>query len=145
MIDKPPAPKDSIGFALHHASFAFKAAMKDRFRAANIGLTPEEFVFLAMVPVEGAALGVLASTALKDKTTITRLVDRLVEKGLVTRQEDPGNRRKQIIYITEAGTNVRGEAIAVATLLTGDATRGIAPEQLEITRQVLQQIIGNLT
>ncbi len=38
-----------------------------------------------------------------DKSTLSRAVDGLWKEGLVSRETDPGNRRRQIIALTEKG------------------------------------------
>ncbi len=134
-----------FGYALHHASFIFKAKLKHRFRAAKIDATPEEFVFLFLIPEVGASQSTLTEKSLKEKTTVTRLIDRLVLKGWVTRVENNKNRREQIITVTSEGWKMKAKMMPIAQGVLKDATKGLDPEQVEISRKVLNRVIGNLT
>ena len=44
--------------------------------------------------------------------SMTAAVDRLESRGLVTRQDDPGDRRSRIIHLTEAGRELIGRVFA---------------------------------
>src|SRR4051812_4102189 len=44
----------------------------------------------------------------------TRLLDRLAERGLLTRKADPDDRRRQLVAVTEAGREVAGQLAARA-------------------------------
>ncbi|MEH6403688.1 MAG: MarR family winged helix-turn-helix transcriptional regulator [Sneathiella sp.] len=137
--------ENSFGYALHHASYILKASMKDRFRTAGVNVTPEEFVFLFLIPEEGASQNLLTKKSLKDKTTITRLVDRLVTKGWISRIENENNRREQIIFVTAEGADVKLKLMPIAQDLISVATQGLDAKDVEISRKTLNQIILNLT
>jgi DNA-binding MarR family transcriptional regulator len=53
-----------------------------------------------------ATLGLIQERMLDRDSNATRLVDKLLEKGLVTRCQCPGNRRKVDILITEKGLDL---------------------------------------
>ena len=136
--------EDSFGFSLHHASYIFKARLRERFAAAGIDATPEEFVFLFLIPKGGAAQGVLTEKSLKEKTTVTRLIDRLVDKGWVARSENSNNRREQIIKVTARGWKIRDKILPLVREHVQAATKDIHPDHLALSRKVLNQIIDNL-
>lgn len=137
--------ENTFGYALHHASYVFKASMKDRFRAAGVNVTPEEFVFLFLIPGDGAPQSLLTKKSLKDKTTITRLVDRLVTKGWITRMENENNRREQLIFTTDEGAEIKQQLMPIALELITIATNGLDPDEIETSRKILTKIILNLT
>ncbi|GGB21198.1 hypothetical protein GCM10011511_51200 [Puia dinghuensis] len=49
----------------------------------------------------------VADTVQKNKASLTPLIDNLVGKGLVTRSEDPVDRRNKIITLTKKGQDYR--------------------------------------
>jgi DNA-binding MarR family transcriptional regulator len=136
--------EDSFGYSLHHASYIFKASLKDRFQTAGINVTPEEFVFLFLIPEEGATQNLLTRKSLKDKTTITRLVDRLVSKGWINRVENDQNRREQVINTTKAGRRIKQSLMQIAGEFVADVTKGISAKEIEQSRKTLNQITMNL-
>ncbi len=50
--------------------------------------------------------GALASALGVHRSTLTRLCDRLVAKGLVTRRSPPGNRREVVLALTRPGARL---------------------------------------
>ncbi len=65
----------------------------DRRLLARHGLTPTQLATLnALDPFEGHRLIDIAGRLLVDKSTVTRLIDRLEQQGLVQRVADPADR-----------------------------------------------------
>ena len=81
---------------------------------------------LANAEGEPVSVGTILDQMVQRNSNITRLVDKLISKGLVHRQECPTNRRKMDIVITDAG----------ATLLQ-DLDKAV--------QQFHQSMIGNLS
>jgi DNA-binding MarR family transcriptional regulator len=61
-------------------------------------------VLLELDSLGSVNLKVLSDSLELDKSTLSRAVDSLVYLALVTRQEDPENRRQQIIALSKKGT-----------------------------------------
>jgi DNA-binding MarR family transcriptional regulator len=82
---------------------------------AEHGLQPGEFDILATLRRAAGSLGVgagaLASSAMVTSGAITNRIDRLVAKGLVTRDLDPTNRRAVRIALTPAGRRLVDRAV----------------------------------
>ena len=51
----------------------------------------------------------LADRTLKDKASLTCLIDNLTKRKLVTRLEDAADRRSKLIFLTEKGKNLGKE------------------------------------
>ncbi len=72
--------------------------------AAGYDLTPVQYAALAAIATHsGLDQATLAGLIAYDRTTITGVVDRLVQKGLVVRQPSPRDRRAHELQITAAG------------------------------------------
>ncbi|TQV74222.1 MarR family transcriptional regulator [Exilibacterium tricleocarpae] len=136
--------EDTIGFALHHASYLFKGAMKQAFGGAGFDVTPEEFVMLFMLPAKGINQGELVRKSLKDKTNVTRLLTRMEAKGLLKRTQHETSGRQQVVLITKAGDQLRSRLMPVAQQAIAAATRGIDGRDIETARKVLEDIADNL-
>ena len=61
---------------------------------------------------EGRRLTDLSERLLRNKSTITRIVDQLERAGLVERIADPDDRRAQRVVLTPAGVELRARAQA---------------------------------
>jgi DNA-binding MarR family transcriptional regulator len=82
---------------------------------AGFDLTPVQYAALAAVGTNpGIDQVTLAGVIAYDRTTITGVVDRLVQKGLVVRQASPRDRRARALRITDVGeTTLRAVTPAV--------------------------------
>ena len=69
--------------------------------------------------------------------TLSRIVDRLEEGGLVERVADPSDRRAWRLHVTARAQPLIAKLRAIADDLIADAFAGIDPKDIEITRQVL--------
>ncbi|WP_283134826.1 MarR family winged helix-turn-helix transcriptional regulator [Rhizohabitans arisaemae] len=56
----------------------------------------------------GYSMGDLAETVLIPHPTLTKIVDRLVESGLVYRGHDPADRRRVVVYLADRGAQLLG-------------------------------------
>lgn len=72
----------------------------------NYGITPQQYNVLRILKGQypgPASVGMVQSRMLDRSSNITRLVDKLIEKQLVSRCENPANRRMQELRLTEKG------------------------------------------
>jgi len=82
---------------------------------AGYDLTPVQYAALAAINASpGIDQVTLAGSIAYDRTTITGVIDRLVQKGLVARHESSRDRRARELKITDAGRRtLRGITPAV--------------------------------
>jgi DNA-binding MarR family transcriptional regulator len=77
--------------------------------AAGYDLTPVQYAALTTVAaLPGIDQATLAGSIAYDRTTITGVVDRLAQKGLVVRQANSRDRRVRELQITDEGQRVLG-------------------------------------
>jgi len=68
---------------------------------------------LRMAPAQRLTMGQLATALLFSKSGLTRLIDRMVEAGLVQRLARPGDRRSLHIALTDAGEEKFRQALPI--------------------------------
>ena len=137
--------EQALGFNLHVAAFVMKQALKASLKEANIPLSTEEFVTLLLISKDGSEQTELQQKLFKDKTNITRLLDRLVSKGMISRRTSEINRRQQLIELTESGVQIQSRARSMLQTFTQQAADGIPAENYSATVKSLQQFIRNLS
>lgn len=102
-----PPTKGIAGSQLHRTSQAISAVWQRHLA----DLTTPQFAVLYVLAEHGeldqSALGALTST---DRSTLTPLLDRLDDRGLISKTIDPAKRRRQQIALTEAGRQRLSEA-----------------------------------
>ncbi|WP_327045893.1 MarR family transcriptional regulator [Microbispora sp. NBC_01189] len=72
--------------------------------------------------------------------TVTGIVDRVVAQGLVTRHEDPHDRRVRLVELTEAGRRLTGEIIEAGTGGYVRLLRRLDTETLRTMETVMRKI-----
>ena len=110
-------------------------------RVASIGVTGAQWKVLFKLTLKPD----LRQTDLADlleiePITLTRIIDRLQEAGLVERTPDPTDRRAWRLHVTEKAQPVVEQLRAIANDMTAEVFAGINPQDIELTRRVLAQV-----
>lgn len=130
VVRQPAAPSEPgfdlagfLPFLLHRAAeetgAAFEAVCRDR-----AGLGRADWRVLAHLGRAGpmTAAAICAATALH-KTNVSRVVERMAGRGLLARDPDPADRRRETLSLTEAGRALHdalaAEALRFDAALTG--------------------------
>ena len=88
-------------------------------RVQALGLTMPQAITLKMIDY-AQPMGDIAKALSCDASNMTGIADRLEERGLITRQAVPGDRRVKALALTPAGRALRAEMDAsVASELAG--------------------------
>ena len=81
-----------------------KGFIRQKFKENNVDLTSEMMqVMLQLWKKDGINQQEIANATVKDKASLTYLIDNLVRRGLVARTEDENDRRNKLIFLTEEG------------------------------------------
>lgn len=78
-----------------------------------------------------------------DSTAVTRMLDRLEEKGLAERRQDPSDGRRHLIHLTRSAKSLMPKLKDVARRVEGQFEAGIPPADLETFQRVLLDMLGN--
>lgn len=136
-------PKQNVGFLLRDVT----RLMRRNFlrHADDFGLTYAQMQALAYVAwADGLRQVALADMLEIQPITTTRLVDKLVEEGLVERCPDPDDRRACQLFITDKAKPLLDQLYVVAAAARKEAMTGITAEMQEMLMSILQQMHGNL-
>lgn len=134
-------PPDTVPEALGY----LRVALEDSYARASreLGLTaPQaELLCAAMQP---SAVGRLAQALRCDRTNVTHLVDRAVERGWVVRRSDESDRRSSVIALTREGERLASRFVAtLERQLAPLLQRWSDPRQREVTA-ILRKIAEEL-
>lgn len=114
----------------------------DRYSAAHIrqtGLTPPQFDIIATLGnTQGMSCKELSEKTLITKGTLTGVIDRLLEKGLVSRTAAADDRRSLQIALTQQGEQLFLKVFPAHLAHIDRALCTIGPEQLQRMRDDLQ-------
>ena len=137
------SPERNIGWLLHDVA----RLMRKRFEqnARELGLTRSQCQVLAHLSRnDGIQQGLLADILEVEPITLTRILDRLEEAGLVERRAHPKDRRIRLLSLTAAAHPLLAEIFAIGALTRGEAMEGIADEDRDRLFDILSGMKANL-
>ncbi len=143
-----PAPYDAlhldrqICFPLYAASNLLTRLYRPVL--ASLGLTyPQYLVMLVLWESSPRSVGELGAKLHLDSGTLTPLLKRLEQAGMVERRRDPGDERRVLVKLTQTGRALRRPASKVpATLAEG---LGLPPGEIERLRRAVQGMVAVLS
>ena len=101
-------------------------------RARDLGMTRAQWAVLARVErSEGLKQCELADTLDLQPITLTRLIDRLCDGGLIERRPDPDDRRAKRLYLTPAARPVLDGLTRLGQDIMATVLAGIEPAAVE--------------
>lgn len=116
--------------------------LDERFEALGLNSSKWRALF-GIWRLESCTMGELARVTTIDRTTLTRVVDRLVEEEMVCRSASATDRRQVILTLTAAGETSYREALAIQSGYSAEMIRGVDEETQRNLCRLLTQLIHN--
>jgi DNA-binding MarR family transcriptional regulator len=111
--------------------------------AAGYDLTPVQYAALTSIGSHpGLDQATLAGLIAYDRTTITGVVDRLVQKGLAVRQANSRDRRVRELQITDEGRRVLGGIAPAVAAAQRIMVRGLTTDEASEFMRLLRKAIA---
>lgn len=130
---------ETIPYEIAETAHALRKAFSRR--ATSLGVTGAQWkVLFRLKRKPGLRQNELADMLDIEAITLSRIIDRLQEAGLVERVADPADRRAWRLHVTAKAQPVVEKLQAVADDMTAEAFEGIDPQEIETTRRVLAQV-----
>jgi DNA-binding MarR family transcriptional regulator len=114
IIDRVTGPDGDLAAQVWRALYDLSRAHFERHlqAGAEIGLTPGDLKgLLWLTPGEPVSMRALADQWGTDASTMTWLIDRLEQRGLVARRPHATDRRVRVVLLTEAGERARADLL----------------------------------
>ena len=106
-------------------------------------LSLNEFDTLINIPVEGVRFRELTHRVILSQSALSRLVDRLEQRGLVLRYADEHDSRSVEIAFTEAGRHLTRKAARTnATAVEGAFADRLSEAELDYLHAVFYRLLG---
>jgi DNA-binding MarR family transcriptional regulator len=110
---------------------------------AGYDLTPVQYAALATLGTHpGIDQATLAGLIAYDRTTITGVVDRLVQKGLLVRQANSRDRRARALHVTDEGRRILGGIEPAVEAAQRIMLRGLTAEEAGEFLRLLRKAIA---
>jgi DNA-binding MarR family transcriptional regulator len=138
-LDEPP----QLGLLIAAARRSIRQAASERLRRHRLS-SPQFWLLVAIHERPGPSLRELAGRRLMDSPTASRVVFRLVRRGLVKIEADTRDRRRRSIQLTARGAALARELHPLALQIRGAIALGFSGAEVASLRELLLRVIANL-
>lgn len=134
-----------VGVFLNLVHCKFKQYVNTIFNSHGFNLTAEQFLVMDTLWDEGVmSQQQIADTILKDKNSVTKLIDALEKKGLVERVAGRSDKRQNLIHLTQKAVEIKKSITQVAIDTTDKIIKDIPREDLINFVKVLNKMAENI-
>ena len=136
----------SFGHKVNKSARLMTQRLGRNFKENNFDITTEQWrILLDLWREDGQTQNNLAESTGKDEPSVSRIINTMEKHDLVQRTRHPHDRRTNLIYLTEAGKNLKEGLISMGRKTNTQTTEGIDLEELTICIRVLDKVIKNLS
>ncbi|MFB5944757.1 MarR family winged helix-turn-helix transcriptional regulator [Albibacterium profundi] len=119
--------------------------LQREFKRANLAITHEQWTLLsALWNEDGQTQQSLSEKTFRDKTSVTRLINKLESRSLVVRVTDKYDQRTNLIYLTAQGKSLENTTTQILKQTYQKAIAGISEKDILICKDVLNRVFDNL-
>ena len=105
------------------------------------GLTTLQFLTIALLSKEqDLSAADICERLLIDKSTLSGVLERLEEKGLIVKRPDQNDRRALSISMSESGLNIAGQLSQIPETINEKAMKSMSSEERLLLKRLLKDI-----
>ena len=136
----------SFGRSINELRMAFRKHMQGKIRSLDLHLTFEMLeVMLCLWRQDGVNQQVIADITLRDKSAMTYLVDNLMKRKMIRREEDAMDRRNKLIFLTPEGRQLQETLQPWVSEMYERATANMDADTLIAGKDIIENMIKNLS
>lgn len=135
---------DSIGFLINDTARLFRRTFDGNIR--ELGMTSLQWRAVARLNLEpGMRQSELADLLEVEPITLSRMIDRLAESGMVCRKPDPNDRRAWNLYLSEKAQPLMEQLQQEADHVQELALTGLDKQERAQLAQLVERVRTNLS
>lgn len=137
-------PTQTVLYTLEQAIKAYRRLCQQNLDGVKANLTVDQALTLIVLDKHpDLSQQQLAGLVFKDKASLTRIIELLVQKGLLSRAIHPTDRRKFDLHLTAQGQLTLGQLAGTIERNQQTALAGLSEDELARFDATLQKIIAN--
>lgn len=137
--------ENTLGRYIGRLNYLMSQELNRVLKASEAGITSDQFRLLTHLwNQDGLTQQVLSGQTGRDRGSITRMIDILEKKGIITRIPDQTDRRVNLIYLTKQGRELQPKAIQCAQQVLDKITTGFSEEEKQTFKNLLKKSVENL-
>jgi MarR family transcriptional regulator, organic hydroperoxide resistance regulator len=135
----------ALPFLIHGCYQQLRSLTYKEFLGHGLELTPEQWIVLVQLwKNDRQSQSALSELTLRDRPTMSRIIDTMEKSGLVERVVDAQDARSRLVKLTRRGRSLQERLVPVAKQLVERLEQGIAESDLETTHRTLSRMLANL-
>jgi DNA-binding MarR family transcriptional regulator len=137
--------EESLGYLMDVGHRKLHKKLIDAFNNSGYNVTPVQWEILVSLHTDGEQYqSQIALSQKKDRASIKRLVDQLLNKGFINRTASDNDERTNILSLTEEGKTVVKKLNSLATQILQEVVKGYSEAEVILLKRLLNHLIDNL-
>ena len=135
---------DSVGFLLNDTARLYRRTLDGMLR--DLGMTSLQWRTVARLKREpGMRQSELADLLEVEPITLSRMIDRLADSGMVCRKPDPNDRRAWNLYLTDKTDGLIRQLEFEARRVEDHAFAGLSEDERQVLAGLVERVRANLS
>ncbi len=136
--------QDIIFYNMDKAIKSYRMYAQKKLKESGFKITIDQWLIIKTI-LENPAITQqeIAKNVFKDNASVTRMIDLLVKSEYLERKDNPGDRRKSNLVVSEEGKAIISQVHDLVLENRKNALDSITTEQLETMNLALKKIIQN--
>jgi len=132
----------SLGHLFHNINLTMRKRLEKEIAGFNLA-TSHQFGVLLLLSKKNMSQKEISNATLADEPSTTRMLDRMIKKGLIGKERSKEDKRKHIVYITEKGQSLLQDIMPIVIKNNNYVASLLEEEELEILFKLLNKINNN--
>lgn len=138
-------PYDHIGFLTNRIGRLLANHMSEKIEDQGLKFPSSCIGILAdLWATDGVNQTELGSSLIKTKSSINKMLTALESDGLITKENDPNDKRGKLIFLTARGKAMQNEIESASTCCDQQILEEVSESDLKITKRVLAKYYERL-
>lgn len=135
--------EESLGALIHHVRLRLTQAIDQRI--SDLDITAAQWIVLKQLAlVEGTTASSMCKCIGCDTGSMTRMLDRLEEKGLIRRERSTTDRRVIQLFVTDSGRTMLPAIVPRVVDSLNSALTDFSADELDSLKSMLRRMLVNL-
>ena len=135
---------DTFFYNLEKAVKTYRQYFQNQLKTHGFDITLDQWLILnTIIENPDISQNDIAEKVFKDKASVARIIELLVQNGFLTRAIHPTNRRMFRLTITEKGNETIEKLSDLVQIFRGNAVVNISPDILKETQSIMKTIVVN--
>lgn len=102
---------------------------------------PQYAVMRSIAENPGIEQVALTEVAVSTKATLAEMLSRMEARGLVRREQDPADRRRRFVFLTEAGSALLAQCLQVGSAVDEAFLGRLSPEEQALFSRLVRRMM----